>query len=280
MTPRPPRCLLLVLIATVVGVRAQEPLPDAQSFISESLKHLRSNDLLLNRYTFQEKETRYSHGPDGKLVRTQVRIYEVTGSPDPDLAYHRLVSVDGIVPDDLARRDAEQQRKEQDWLARQRRQGLDEREALLRKQEIEDHKEQAVVAELPSIFEFRMTGRQTIDGRPAIVLAFEPRPKYSPRSAQGRLVKNFSGEAWVDEQDHELVRLKAEALENISVKFGFLVRLLKGSRGLIERRKLNGETWLPTYSRFTATGKLLLVREIDVDLESEYSAYRKLDSYR
>jgi hypothetical protein len=269
---------LAVSLAIAGGLPAQEaPLPDPRSLLAASMKHLRSNDLLRSRYTFQDKETRYTYGPDGRLTSTQVRVYEVNPSPEPELTYRRLVSVNGVPPADLAKRDADQREKERAWLARRELEGLDARQARLRKAEIEDLKEQAVVDELPSIFEFRMTGRDTIDGRPAIVFTFEPRPGYSPRTPQGRIIQNFHGQAWVDERDAELVSLKSEVLESTSVKFGFIVRLLKGSRGRIERRKIDGEAWLPTYSRFTGSGKVFFIHRIDLDQENEYSSYRKKD---
>jgi hypothetical protein len=104
--------------------------------------------------------------------------------------------------------------------------------------------------------------------------------------SSGRVVRkqiriyDFSGEAWVDEADHELVRLKVDCLDTVSVKFGFIFRLLKGSRGFIERRQIDGDAWLPIYSRFTGSGRVFFVARIDLDQESEYSAYTRKDDER
>ena len=211
------------------------------------------------------------------MVRKQVRIYDVVPSPEPELTYRRLVSVNGAVPGDLAKRDAEQARKEKEWEATRRREGEDARAARLRKAAEEDRREQAVVDELTAIYEVRMTGREIIDGRPAIGYTFDPRPGYVARTPEGRIINHFSGKAWIDEADHELVRLKVDCLETVSVKFGFIFRLLKGSRGFIERRKIDGNAWLPTYSRFTGSGRVFFVARIDLDQESEYSAYKRKD---
>lgn len=251
------------------------PLPDPQAFLAEALKHLRSNDLLRSQYTYQEKETRYSYDSSGRITKKQVRLYEVTPSADPDLTYRRLVRENGVQPADLAKRDAEQLRKERERLAMRQREELNDREARLRKEAEEDQKEQAVVDELTSIFDIRMRGRETIDGRPAVVFSLEPRPGYSPRTPQGQIITHFRGRAWVDEQDYELVRLTTDVLETVAVRLGFIVRLLKGSRGVVERRKIDGDAWLPTYSRFTGAGRVFFVLRIDVDQESEYSAYRR-----
>jgi hypothetical protein len=276
---RPLTAAALLLLAA--GWRAQEPpLPEPRAFLAEALKHLRSNDLVRSRYSFIETETRYTHDAAGHVVTKQTRIYEVISSPEPELTYRRLVSVDGVRPADLAKRDAEQQQKEREWLQRRELEGLDARQARFRKQEIEDRKEQAVVDELTSIFDFRMKGRDTIDGRAAIVFTLEPRHGYAPLTPEGRIISHFRGQGWVDEQEHELVRLKSEVLETTSVKFGFILRLLNGSRGVIERRKIDGETWLPTYSRFTGSGRVFFIARIDLDQESVYSSYKKREPDR
>ena len=272
------RSVLAVLLASAGALSAQErPLPEPQAFLARTLDNLRSNDLVRSQYFYQERETRYSYGPDGTVTKTRVRLYEVSPSPDPELTYRRLVSENGVQPPDLAKRDADQQRKEREWLARRELEGLDDREARLRKREIEERKEQEVVEELTSIFDIRLTGRDTIDGRPAIAFTFDPRPGYEPRTSEGRIIAHFHGQAWIDEEDYELARMKVEVLHTVSVKFGFFVRLLKGSRGLIERRKIDGEAWLPTYSRFTGSARVLLIRRVDLDEVNEYFGYRKRD---
>jgi hypothetical protein len=275
------RSALAILLATAGVTHAQErPLPEPKAFLARALANLRSNDLVRSQYRYEERETRYSYGQDGRVTKTRVRIYEVTPSPDPELTYRRLILEDGVEPPDLAKRDDEQRRKEREWLARRELEGLDEGEARLRKREIEDRKEQAVVDELPLIFDMRMGGRETIDGRPAIVFTFAPRPDYEARTPEGAIINHFGGQAWIDEADGELVRLKVEVLRTVSVKFAFLVRLLKGSRGVMERRKIDGGAWLPTYSRFTGSARVMLLRRIDLDEVNEYYRYTKRDADR
>jgi len=254
------------------------PLPNPKAFLAQAMKHLRSNDLLRSQYTYQEKETRYSYDSAGRVTKTQLRVYEVHPSPEPELTYRRLVSENGVQPTDMAKRDADQRRKEAEWLAGRQREGLNAREARLRKEAEEDRKEQAVVDELTSIYEFRMTGREIVDGRAAIVFALEPCSGYGPHTPQGRILKSFRGRAWVDEQEYELVRLKTDVLETVGVRFSFIVRLLKGSQGHVERRKIDGDTWLPTYSRFKGSGRVFFVVRIDLDQVSEFSSYKKKDS--
>jgi len=109
----PCRLVVVALLgALAAAAHAQEPpLPDPQAFLAQTLRNLRSNDMVRSAYTYQEQETRYSYGPDRKVTR---------------------------------KRDADQRRKERDWLARRELEGLDERQARERKREIEEMKERTV----------------------------------------------------------------------------------------------------------------------------------------
>ena len=280
MPCRPPKALVataLVIALAVTGVAHSQnpPLPDSQQFLSDVLKTIRSNDLVRSRYTFTEKETRYTYDASGRVVKRQHRVYEVDPSLEPDLTWRRMVSVNGVQPDDLAKRDAEHQLKVREWTAARQREGQNAREARLRREAEEDRAERAVVDELTSIYDIRMTDREAIDGRPAIVVTFDPRPGYTPRTPQGRIINHFRGRALIDEQDRELVRMEVEVLQTVSVALGFIVRLAKGSRGLMERRKLDGESWLPTYTRFTGSGRVFFIWRVDLDQETEFTSYRK-----
>jgi hypothetical protein len=267
----------LLLVGAPGSTRGQEPLlPHADAFLDEAIRIVRSNDLIRSRYTFTEQETRYTRDSAGAIVRKQVRVYQVQPSPEPELTYRRLVSVNGVEPKDLAKRDAEQRRKEAEWAAARQREGEDARAARVRRAAEEDRREQAVLAEIQSIYEFRMMGRESIDGRPAVLYEFEPAPGYKPKTPEGRIINHFRGQVWIDEAEREWVSLKVQCLETVSVKFGFIFRLLKGSRGHLERRKVNGGAWLPTYSRFTGSGRVFFIARVDLDQESQFSGYRLL----
>ena len=103
----------------------EPPLPDAKQFLAESMRRLRSNDLLRSRYTFTEEETRYTYDSSGRVVKTQHRVYEIHPSFEPELTYRRLVSVNGVPQNDLAKRDAEHQKKVQEWTAAREQRGAE-----------------------------------------------------------------------------------------------------------------------------------------------------------
>ena len=73
-----------------------------------------------------------------------------------------------------------------------------------------------------------------------------------------------------------MAKLEIEAIDNVLMGLGFVARLDKGSRGVFERRKINGEIWLPAQERFVGTARILLVKQIKLDQLSEYSDYKKV----
>jgi hypothetical protein len=89
------------------------------------------------------------------------------------------------------------------------------------------------------------------------------------------VVQKFQGRAWVSESDHELVKMEAEAIDTISFGLGLLARVHKGSRASFERRRVNDEVWLPAAARIQASARVLLLKGVRLDLETEYSDYRK-----
>jgi microcompartment protein CcmK/EutM len=132
-----------------------------------------------------------------------------------------------------------------------------------------------VVEEVIALYRITMTGRESIAGRSTIAFTLDPRPEYKARTKEAGIIKKFKGRAWIDEQDHELARLEMEAIDSVTIGFGVVARLYAGSRAVIERRKVIGDTWLPARSHFVGGGRLLLVKRIDIDQLSEYADYRK-----
>jgi hypothetical protein len=270
--------LIAALLAISALPRAQDtrPMPDPQAFLAETRPHLRSNDLVRRHYVFKQTDTRVERDSAGRPENTETRVYEVYPAADPELTYRRLILKNGVRPPDLPRKDREQVAKAARWAEERAREGSSARAARERKRAEDDRHEAAVVDEVLALYRITMTGREWIAGRPAIVFTLDPRRDYEARTDEADIIRRFRGRAWVDEEDHELVRLEMEVIEPVSIGLGIIARLFTGSHATIERRKIDGETWLPTSSHFVGSGRLLLVRRLDIDQLSEYSDYRRV----
>jgi len=276
------RAALSVLVASTASAlcaddRNARPLPEPRAFLDEVRKNLRSDDTLLEQYTFTEKRTEKRLDASGAVKRVKSETYEVYPSAEPGQMYRRLVARDDVpIPaKELAAEDQKQQqrtelsekkRAEEDDTARARR---------LQKEEEEEREERAVVDEVFRMDDIRVEGRETLNGRPTIVISFQPKPGYRPVTTGARVIQKLAGKAWVDEEDRQLARVEARLIDTLGVGPARLARLQKGAVSYFYRRKVNDEIWLPAEARFTGSAKVLWLFGARVDAFFQYSDYRK-----
>jgi hypothetical protein len=267
----------VLALATPAGA-ADEPsaaaLPDLQVLLGEVRERLHSDDFLLDQYTFTEKQTERRLDTDGNVKKMTTSLYEVYPSPEPGRTYRKLVERDGkpLTAEELAKEDQKQEAKEARKAARLYGEDASRRASAESERRL---KETRTIDELFRIYEFRIVGRETLDGRGAIVVTFEPRPGVETETRSGKILRKFAGRAWIDEEDRQLVRVEAELTDDLSFGFGILAKLKKGSRAQIQRRKINDEIWLPAQAHFAGNARLFIVKGLHIDTLSEYSDYKK-----
>jgi hypothetical protein len=245
---------------------APVPLPESRAFLAEVRERLHTDDFLLDQYTFTEKRTERQMDGNGKVKKVTSSAYEVYPSAEPGHTYRKLVERDGkpLPMDELAKEDRKQQAKEARAAARSA-----EAQAERRRKETE------AIDEIFRLYEIQVVGRETLEGRNAILVTFASRPGVETTTKPGKIVKKFSGRAWIDETDRQLVRIEANLTDDLSFGFGILAKLKKGARAELQRRKVNDEIWLPAEARFVGHARVFLVKSLHIDALSEYSGYKK-----
>ena len=108
-----------------------------------------------------------------------------------------------------------------------------------------------------------------------VVATLVPKPNFKPRTDAGEFLKKFKATAWVSESEYQLVRLDAQAIDDVTFGWGIVGRIHEGARAVFERTKVNDEVWLPSRTTFTGTGRALLFRTFDVNSVTTYSDYKK-----
>jgi hypothetical protein len=278
----------LSLLAVILGiavvparpqaqVQAEKPLPALDDFLGEVRKHLRSDQLLLSQYTYTERDTVRELDRKGKLKATHESIYEVYPSYESKLTYRRLIARDGkpTNPEELAKQDRKYDKKLREHEEILEREGIGERERRQAREAEEKRKEDITIEEMFRLYQINMEGRELLDEHPTIILSFQPRPGFKPRTDEGKILAKVAGRAWFSEHDYELVRIEVKVVDNISLGWGLLARLNRGAVGILRRQKINGEIWLPTEVHFTGSARLLLVKGMNVDFSGQYSDFLK-----
>ena len=253
-----------------------QPLPELTYFVQEVRKNLRSDRLLLSNYTYLEKDTELRLDSNGNAVKTEVKVYEVYPALEQSQTYRKLISKNGkpLPRDELERQDRDYEAKIQGRARQGQAEGSDARKRRAAEAEAR-RKEEEAVDEVFRLYQILMVGRETLSGRPAIVLEFKPRPGFLPTTNTGKILKRMEGRAWINEQDRQLVRVDARLIDTIAFGLGLVARFQKGSRVFYERRRVNDEIWLPAEYRFTGVGRFFLFKKTRIDAREEYSDYKK-----
>lgn len=267
-----------LLSLPVAGAGGQErPLPDAQAFLQETRRHLEVDSTLQSSYVYVETRRALKLDKNGRTTDESVRVLESYPGLPGEERWERLISEDGkpVSASELAEQDRERQRKAEAMARRlttqpQKEQARQQRDYQKYRREIDE-----IIDDIFVIFDVKMTRRERIEGHDTIAFTLTPKPSARPRTREGSQMKKFLVHAWISESDHELVKLDAEAIDNVSFGMGLLARLHKGAQLSFLRRKINGEVWLPAVMAYRASARVGLLFSLRRSGTSEFSGYRK-----
>jgi hypothetical protein len=254
-----------------------EALPDRDAFLAEVRKHLQTDQSLQSSYAYIETRREQKLDRHGRATGESVKVFENSPGLPGERRWERLIEEDGTpVPAHvIARQDRERQRKAQETARRMTREPRKEHARQVRAWEEHRRETSEAVDDVFRVFEMRMVGRETIGGHDTIAFDLTPRPDAKPRTRDGGMMRRFGVQAWVSEQDHELVRLEAESTGTVSIGFGLLARIHQGARFSFERRKVNGEVWLPSTYSYSGSARIGLLKTVRRGGSSAFTNYRK-----
>jgi len=266
--------LLSLLLAAQLPAVQEEPLPDTASFISEFRKTLHRDEKLLSQYTYTDKETLYSLDSKGKVKKSETDVYQVFHAEEEWQTYRRQIMKKGVTVSEkeLEKKDREEKERVAKETARRGKQSEEKRRE---EQAKEDREEQELLDDVFAMYDVQLVQRELINGVSTILVTFKPKPDYKSRTKDGKILQHIAGRAWIAEDDHELARLEAEIIDPISIGAGILAKLQKGSTLNFERRKINGEIWLPVRAETLLNARLLMLKGYNVRQILEFSEHKK-----
>ena len=224
---------------------------------------------------FIEKRTEQKLDGAGRTTDESVSVFEVyPGLPGQD-RYRRLIQDHGkpVPPETLAKNDRKRQQEVEAYARQITTTAGHQKET----QQLEKDRAQyrAAIDDLFRLYDIRLVRRESIAGHDTIMATLTPKPGVKPQTDDGQIMQHFKARAWVSESDYELVRAEIEALDDLSIGWGLLARVHKGTSATYQRRKVNNEVWLPEQVTWTASARVLLVRQMRLRGMSDYSGYRK-----
>jgi len=240
---------LLAPAAYLTNASPEGPLPDEEPFFAAVRENMTRANREQVRYAYKERRTELHTNPFGRIGTGDVVLYHVTPGPSPSVTFRTLLERNGQA---VVKSKPEKQERH---VRVDGPSAVDDTAATLR---------------------FSITHRESLNGRPAIVVKFVPRPDADPQTREGKLAKMFKGSIWVDEGAREVTRVEATAVEDLSYGFGLLAKLRKGSVVTLTRERIDDHLWLPTSIKFKGEGRALFsLRKLNIDFAVEWFDYRR-----
>jgi hypothetical protein len=268
---------LALLVAGATLTAQDRPLPDQESFLKETRKHLQTDSALQSSYVYVETRREQKLDKQGRIREESIKVFESHPGLPGEARWERRIAENGrpVAADELAKQDRERQTKAAAMARRLTEDGPKERARQEREYQKARRERDEAVGDIYTVFDIRMIGRERIEGHDTIAFSLTPRAGATPRTTEGRQMQHFNVQAWISESDYELVKLDAEAIDTLSFGLGVLARLHKGARLSFLRRKINGEVWLPAVASYSGSARVSLLFTLRRAGSSEYSGYRK-----
>jgi hypothetical protein len=257
--------VLLVGLASTIALLSQV---DARAIIRSAVAADERNWSIARSYTFLQRAELRRLDAQGRVKLSEVQTYDVTlqeGTP-----YRQLVQRgDRPLPPSEEKREQESLQKS---IAERRQETAAERSKRLSAFERRPDWQREAWHELPDAFEFRVAGEAILDSHSVFIINAMPRQGYQARSRTANLFRSLKGRFWVDQQDHQIVKMEAEVIDTLS--FGlFLVRVAKGSRATLELARVSEGVWVPDQLEVFASARLGLLQTLRIEQRVHYSRY-------
>jgi hypothetical protein len=179
---------------------------------------------------------------------------------------------DGAVARLLAINDAplsaEDEQREQGRLAtllsdptrqRHRKQAEDEDSARVLKE----------LRALPGAFLYRYAGTIVTPGGEVQKFTFKPNPKFEPPDLETQVLRQMTGEIWVDSAQARVVRLEGHLREDVDFGWGILGQLNKGGWIVLEQADVGEHQWHIVRFKMSMSGRVVFKTKVFDTTEDE-----------
>jgi hypothetical protein len=144
-----------------------------------------------------------------------------------------------------------------------------------------EHTERIVRA-LPDAFLYEYDGRESStaslgkQGDELIRLKFRPNPAYSPPSRVEEVLKGMQGIVLIDPVVRRIARIDGTLFKEVNFGWGFFGHLDKGGHFRVDQGDLGDGTWDITHMQLNFTGKILMIKSLNMSSEEVFSDFQRV----
>ena len=262
--------LCLAFAAMLAPQSAEErPLPDIATLMHEVEAHQRDAEKIEKDYIYREESTLNQTDKGGSTKKSEERVYEIFFIGGVRL--QRLVRKDNrdLSPDEIKKED---ERLDKEIAKAKEKRARADAEG----KETDTHgRDEVTVSRILELGKFSNARRQTIDGRPTIVVDYAGDPQAKTHTEGEAVIKDLTGTVWVDEQDKVIVRGEGHFVNDFKVAGGLVADIKAGTSFSGTFKRVNQEVWLP--ADFDAQGhfRYLLFLSLNGNAHIRTTDYRK-----
>jgi hypothetical protein len=260
------RKVLLAFCGVAVAAWAQ----DARELVRRSIAQDQLDWVRMKDYTWQATSAARHFDSHGNVESTKREKWEtlmLDGEPQ-----RRTLERDGKP---LSAPEARSQQRRLDEASRKlSAETPAEKQRRLDDSEKRRKREFAFLSEIPDLFDLRLEGEATVNGRPVWVVSGSPRSGAQPNSHDAKMLLKIRGRLWIDKATYQWAKVEAQTTGTIAWGL-FLARLNPGASLVFEQMPVSDGLWLPKRLYMTGSGRVGLIKRLAEDQEVEWSNYRR-----
>jgi len=107
----------------------------------------------------------------------------------------------------------------------------------------------------------------------------QPRPGYKAKSSRARLFEKVRGRIWLDKAEREIRRAEGVAFDTVSIGWGLVAKIEKGTRFELERTRIGEGLWAMTRQAMKFDARVMLVKNMSSEMTTRLSDLRHQSSY-
>jgi hypothetical protein len=280
------RLTLLLLLASAVSFAQQptsppvaqpapatdNPSPSAQDLLLDVERNQKASEAANKDYTYHVHLEQQELDRNGKIKKT-------------DTTDSESLTIDGIRVDRTFARDGKplspkDVQKESDRIDKEVAKAKEHREKLASEGKPTDARgdDLLTVSRILELGTFSNPRRVDLNGRPTIVLDYAGNPNAKTHNEFEKVFRDLVGTAWIDEQDHVLVRGQGHFLHDFKVGAGIVLNIHQGLSFDFTATHITDNIWLPAAVDAQGSGRFLLFDGINGRFHLVTSDYRKFHS--
>lgn len=141
-----------------------------------------------------------------------------------------------------------------------------------------------IMKALPNAFLYEADGKETGTatlgkaGDELVRLKFKPNPRYVPPGREERVLTALEGVMLIDTNQHRIAKIDGTLFQNVDFGWGFLGRLDKGGKFMVEQADVGSGHWEVTHMQLSFDGKIVMLKNLVIRSNEVFTDFHEVPS--